>query len=89
MASAAPRSAPRAPVSGLLIGSSFRDIDGQTHRLRDILTSSGEVIGGFFIENSEILDRFPDILVWLKTRIPQAIAEFDKARQRIEKEPRA
>lgn len=49
------------PESGLLIGRSHRKLDGKTEIIHDILTKSGEIIGGYFDIRTEVTDRFEGI----------------------------
>lgn len=65
-----------APETGLLIGGSQRTKDGKAVEIHDILTKSGEIIGGAFDETSEVTDRFPTIPEWLSSRIEVASTEL-------------
>ena len=64
------------PQTGLLIGQSHRSLDGKFERLYDILTNSGEIIGGYFDANPEVTDRFESIDDWLCYRIAGAAREL-------------
>ncbi|MEP2785051.1 MAG: hypothetical protein ABJO67_16030 [Pseudoruegeria sp.] len=66
----------RSPENGFLIGGSHRQKDGKTVNLHDILTKSGEIVGGFFDESPEVIDRFSTIPEWLSARIETAAHEL-------------
>ncbi|WP_346895897.1 hypothetical protein [uncultured Roseibium sp.] len=65
-----------APVSGAVIGSSFRTIDGTTLHLKDILADDGRIVCGFFQEDASVLETFPDFQTWIAKRIDGAKAEY-------------
>ena len=64
------------PENGLLIGRSHREIDGVTVNLHDILTKTGEVVGGFFDETPTVKDKFATIPEWLSARVEVAAREL-------------
>ena len=66
------------PEEGFLIGGSHRQKDGSTFNLHDILTKSGEIVGGFFDESPEVTDRFSTIPEWLFARIEVAAIELQR-----------
>ena len=71
------------PESGLLIGSSHRRLDGKTEPLHDILTKSGEIIGGYFDAAPMVTDRFESLDDWLSDRITGAAKELRKDISRL------
>lgn len=66
------------PESGFLIGGSHRKKDGKSVQLHDILTASGEIVGGLFDDSPEVADRFSTIPEWLSARIKVAAAELQR-----------
>ncbi|MGR3822093.1 MAG: hypothetical protein ACU0A5_05930 [Salipiger marinus] len=64
------------PESGLVIGRSHRRFGERTDILHDILTKSGEIIGGYFDAEPKVTDRFECIDSWLLDRITGAAKEL-------------
>ena len=60
------------PVAGFQIGGGHRKAGDRWTTVYDIVTKSGEIVGGFFDGSSEVTDRFESIPKWLTTRIDQA-----------------
>lgn len=65
-----------APVSGAVLGSSFRDMRGETHHLLDILDNEGNIVSGYFKDNPVVTERFSSFQDWISKRIPEARHEF-------------
>lgn len=66
------------PENGFLIGENHHKISGKTVELYDILTSSGDIISGYFNENTEVTDRYTTIHEWLSVRIEFAARELTR-----------
>lgn len=64
------------PENGFVIGESQRAVDGSEIRVHDIVTKSGEIIGGIFDEHSGVTDRFSTIEEWLAARIDAAARDL-------------
>ncbi len=66
----------KAPISGAVIGSSFRTVDGTTRHLTDILADDGRIVCGFFHEDASVLETFSDFQTWIAVRIDGAKSEY-------------
>lgn len=73
------------PVRGGVIGTSFRGIGKQIKNLKDILTENGEIVSGFFEENSEIVEQFDEFPLWIYSRILGAGKAFDETAMDVER----
>ncbi|MCP3969041.1 MAG: hypothetical protein GY717_01710 [Rhodobacteraceae bacterium] len=73
------------PENGFLIGGSYRQKDGSTVNLHDILTKTGEIVGGFFDESPEVTERFSSIPEWLSDRIAYSAKELKREIEQLSK----
>lgn len=64
------------PENGFLIGVSQIALDRKWVRQYDILTKSGEIVGGYFDNSPRVADHFKSIDNWLSDRIYSAAKSF-------------